>query len=310
LLHLQRRGRSQEGWDFLSEEDEQSSQGPRHRTIRQSLEEYGRGVAGGLLFSLPLLYTMEMWWAGFTVGPGSLLAYMGLTLVLLLGYNRYAGMRRDASWFEVAIDSIEEMGLGLVLAAGVLYLLGRITSAMPLSEVMGKIIIESMTVAIGISVGTAQLGGETEDVGTAEAMHPGKGDELKHPDTMAQIVLSFCGAILFAGNIAPTEEVILIGIETSTWKLAGLAALSLLMGAVILYYSGFIGASEYVRRDGVLWIAGGTMATYAIALLSAALMLWFSQRFEGMSLLAGVSQVVVLAFPAMLGASAGRLLIQ
>lgn len=30
-----------------------------------SLQEYARGIAGGLIFSLPLLYTMEVWWAGF-----------------------------------------------------------------------------------------------------------------------------------------------------------------------------------------------------------------------------------------------------
>lgn len=81
------------------------------------MEEYGRGLAGGLLFSLPLLYTMEMWWAGFSVSPKGMLLYVALTFTLLLGYNRYAGMRRDSSWVEVAIDSIEEMGIGLVLAA-------------------------------------------------------------------------------------------------------------------------------------------------------------------------------------------------
>ncbi|MDQ3135846.1 MAG: TIGR02587 family membrane protein, partial [Acidobacteriota bacterium] len=34
------------------------------RPIKKSLQEYARGVAGGLLFSLPLLYTMEVWWMG------------------------------------------------------------------------------------------------------------------------------------------------------------------------------------------------------------------------------------------------------
>src|SRR5687768_4310411 len=37
----------------------------KERSITESLREYGRGVAGGLMFSLPLLYTMEVWWAGF-----------------------------------------------------------------------------------------------------------------------------------------------------------------------------------------------------------------------------------------------------
>ena len=87
------------------------------------------------MFSLPLLYTMEMWWAGFTSQPERLLLYIAATFALLIGYNRYAGMRQDASWVEVAIDSVEEMGLGLVTAGLMLFLLGRITSEMELTGV-------------------------------------------------------------------------------------------------------------------------------------------------------------------------------
>ncbi len=110
------------------------------------------------MFSLPLLYTMEMWWAGFTSQPERLLLYIAVTFALLIGYNRYAGMRRDASWVEVAIDSVEEMGLGLITAGLMLFLLGRITSEMELNEIVGKLVMEAMTVAIGVSIGTSQLG--------------------------------------------------------------------------------------------------------------------------------------------------------
>jgi putative integral membrane protein (TIGR02587 family) len=278
------------------------------RTVRQSLEEYGRGLAGGLLFSLPLLYTMEVWHAGFATSPGMLLAYLGLTLVLLLAYNRYAGLRRDASWTEVAIDSVEEAGLGIVLSAIVLYLVGQIDKGMPWSEILGKIIIESMTVAVGISVGSAQLGGESRDVGTSDGV--GGNDDPKHPDTAAQLVFAFCGAILFAGNIAPTDEVMAIAMETSIPRLMGLSLLSMLISAVIMFYSGFIGADRIVRRGGVLFTLGGTMACYAVALAASALMLWFTHGFRDESMLMAVSQIIVLGFPASLGASAGRLLIQ
>jgi putative integral membrane protein (TIGR02587 family) len=278
------------------------------RTIRQSLEEYCRGLAGGMLFSLPLLYTMEMWWAGFITDTLVLLNYVLLTLVLLLAYNRYAGLRRDASWTEVVIDSVEEMGLGLVLAAVVLYLLGQIQAGMPAREIMGKIIIESMTVAIGISVGTAQLSGEVRDTGTTDKV--GGHDDLEKPKTLAQLVLSFCGAILFAGNIAPTEEVVVISATMPTVRLLGLLVLSLLLGAMIMFYSGFIGAGRYVRGGGALYVIGGTMTCYASALAASALMLWFTRGFEGESLRTAVSNMIVLGMPATLGASAGRLLIQ
>jgi len=47
----------------------------------------------------------------------------------------------------VAIDSVEEMGLGLLIAAFVLWLLGQITFDMTVNEILGKI-IEAMTVAL------------------------------------------------------------------------------------------------------------------------------------------------------------------
>ena len=97
-----------------------------HPPVSRSLREYARGLAGGLMFSLPLLYTMEVWWAGFVAEPMRLVLYVAATFVLLLGYNHYAGLHHDASWQEVVIDSVEEMGLGLILAAGVLFLLGQL----------------------------------------------------------------------------------------------------------------------------------------------------------------------------------------
>src|ERR671914_1976061 len=115
----------------------------RERTVTESLQEYGRGLAGGLMFSLPLLYTMEVWWVGFIAHPYRLLVYVLATFVLLLGYNRFAGLRRDASMAEVAIDSVEEMGIGLFLAALILFLLGRITPEMPFGEIAGVIVAEA-----------------------------------------------------------------------------------------------------------------------------------------------------------------------
>src|SRR5918997_3771755 len=101
------------------------------RTVSKSLREYGRGVVGGLLFSLPLLYTMEVWWAGFILPPSRQITYVAVAFFLLLGYNRYAGLRRDASWAEVAIDSVEELGLGFIIATLMLLILGQLDPAMP-----------------------------------------------------------------------------------------------------------------------------------------------------------------------------------
>ena len=277
----------------------------KERSITESLREYGRGVAGGLMFSLPLLYTMEVWWAGFIAHPYRLLAYVVVTFLLLLGYNRYAGLRRDSSMKEVAIDSVEEMGIGLLLAGLVLFLVGRITLGMPTNEIVGLIVVEAMTVAIGVSIGTAQLGaGGKED----EGLRGGSSKNEIHFG--GQMVLAFLGAVLFAANLAPTEEIIIVAIETSWLRLIGLAVFSLLIAFLILHYSDFKGAEEFVSADHPTLILLGTVLTYAIALTASAMILWFFGRFDGVTMYTALAQTVALGLAATLGASAGRLLLQ
>jgi putative integral membrane protein (TIGR02587 family) len=279
-----------------------------NRSITASLQEYARGLIGGLLFSLPLLYTMEMWWTGSSANPVRLLAGFTVTFLLLIGYNRYAGLRRDSSWAEVAIDSVEEIGLGLVLSTIILWLLGRITLEMNYEEILGRIIVESLVVAIGVSVGTSQLGsgGDKRDSGMQES----GGRQKKDTGMANHLVIAMCGSVLFAANIAPTEEILLIAVETSTKKLIGLSVLSLLTGLVILFYSDFHGADVSPGRDKSATKLVWGMVTYAIALISSAAILWFFGRFEGHHLSVCLEQILVLGFVASLGASAGRLLLQ
>lgn len=257
------------------------------------------------MFSLPLLYTMEVWWTGIVAHPFRLIIYVLATFILLIGYNRYAGLRRDSSMAEVAIDSVEELGIGLLLAGMVLFLLGRVTADMSPMEIAGVIILEAMTVAIGVSIGTAQLAaGGKDDEGL------GEGATEKGISFGGQMVMGFCGAVLFAANVAPTEEIMVIAIEISWLRLMGLALLSLLVAFVILHFSAFKGADQFVRADHPTIIFLGTFTTYSIALITSALTLWFFGRFDDVPLYTALSQTIVLGVAATLGASAGRLLLQ
>lgn len=285
-----------------------------HRSVVQSLQEYGRGIAGGLLFSLPLLYTMEMWQAGITMHPARQAIGLAATVVLLLGYNRYAGLRHDASWLEVAIDSIEELGLGIVLATLILALLGRIAPGMPLSEMLGKITVEAMTMAIGVSIGTAQLGSSGGSGAQAGAGEQADSDDSgmagDMPSFASQVVLGFCGAMVIASNVAPTEEIIVLAVELHPWYILGLALLSMLLSVVVLFFSDFHGSDQISRHTGGLSIIAAAMVNYAVALAAAAAALWFFDSFNGFALATCIAEVVVLGVAATLGASAGRLLLQ
>lgn len=272
------------------------------KSISDSLKEYARGITGGLLFSLPLLYTMEVWWLGFSVDGYQLLVYILASFLLLLGYNNYAGVHEDATWKEVIIDSVEEIGIGFVLSLIVLWLLGRIDfSEMRMNEIMGKTIVETMTVAIGVSVGTAQLGGDSTT---------GDDKNDRNISGVGHAVLALCGSVLIAGNVAPTEEIPLIAMETSAIRLLMIIVFSLLLGAVILFFSNFKKGHRLPSKKIAIAVIFETFTAYIIALGSSAFMLWFFGRFDDIHYSTGLSEVIVLGFPAMLGASAGRLLIK
>ena len=286
----------------------------KERSLKRSLQQYLRGIAGGLIFSLPLLYTMEIWRANFTMPPLGLLIYVLATFTLLLGYNRYGGLRRNASSVEVAVDSVEEMGLGLLIAAVVLWLLGQITFDMTLNEIVSKILIEAMTVAIGVSVGTAQLGGgegdQEGDTGMENDAEPKPFLTQNKGEFGGQLTIAVCGAVLFANNVAPTEEIVIIASETASERLLGLALFSMLVGALILFYSDFTSTRRLSQTSGIKTLVFGIVVTYAIALLTSAAILWFYGRFDGMAPIICLAEMVVLGLPATLGAAAGRLLLQ
>lgn len=279
---------------------------PSSPTVADSLREYGRGLTGGLIFSLPLLYTMEVWWAGLITRPERMLGYLAFVFALLLGYNHFVGIRRDAHRIEVFIDSIEELGLGVITATVVLYLMGRIHSHSSFDEVVGQILVEAGIVAIGFSVGTAQLG-----AGDEGESGEGEGDDNQEGVTFGgQLLLALCGAVLFAANVAPTEEIMMIAIEATPVRIIGLGVLALALGACVLYFVRFASAKRVSRAETHLDIVAGTVVTYAIAIVASAAILWFFGRFDGASTEFCVAQTIVLSLPAALGASAGRLLLQ
>lgn len=292
------------------------------------MREYGRGIAGGLLVSLPLLYTQEVWHAGFSWHPARLILYVVATFVLLLGYNRYAGLHADASFAEVAIDSVEEMGLGMLIAALILWLIGRVTLDRDVSEVIGQIVMEAMQVAVGVSIGTAQLGEgsprDGSDGGRDQKQKKHRGGEQSGwdsegetpsrerrdaPGFRAQAVIAICGAVLIAGNVAPTDEITIIAITSSPWRILALAALSIAIAISILYFSEFRGSKHLSSNRTWSNIITGAVLTYAVALATSAAMLWFFDRFEHNAIGICIAQTVVLAVAASLGASAGRLLL-
>jgi len=283
---------------------------PSNETVAQTIKEYGRGLVGGLIFSLPILYTMEVWWSGFIASPAYLITAVIITYALLFGYNRFAGMHESFSWLDIAKDSVEELALGFTSSFVLLLALDRVDFDMPMGEIVGKTIVESIAVSIGFSVGSSQLG-QNNETGTGK-----KGDEkeqkrsTREDESNAELirssVLAICGAFLFASSVAPTEEILVIAITSKPAHILSIALGSILLCATVLFFTNFRGTAvdRAPLRKMVLLVS----LSYSIALLTSLGFLWFFDRIEGLYIT--LAETVVLALPAVLGASAGRLLIQ
>ena len=209
-------------------------------------------------------------------------------------------MRKDTSFFDLCWDSIEEIGLAFIVSFIFLYLLGEISTNMSFDEIFGKTVIESMIVAIGISVGTAQLGTETND-------DSGIDDEDDEPNFLGIIVLSICGAVLFSSSVAPTDEIMEIANSINNFRLLLIVLLSLIFSAIILHFTEFKGSTQ--KKSTLQSVIQNTTINYMIAIIISFLLLYFFGRISDSGFEIILAQTIVLSLPASIGASAGRLLI-
>ena len=266
--------------------------------LRRSIRDYSRAVGGGLVVGLPLLYTMEVWFHGFILPSWKLLLLLGIAFVIVLGYNTVAGFRRERTLLELVIDSVATIGLGIVVAFVALVVLGRIDSATSVRDAAGKVALEAIPIAFGASVATVQLSGAGEGNGERHAVGP-----------LAQLLVGAGGALLFALNVAPTEEPVMLGIEASPWLLVLVVGASLLLTFALVFYVDF-GGRRTARTDSVLDTPlGETVTSYALSLGVALLMLWSFGRTDGLGPAAVAGMTVMLAVVASVGAAIARLLV-
>lgn len=262
-------------------------------------ETYARGLAraaaGALIFGLPLLMTMEMWAFGAHMDRLRLGLFVVVIALVVFGLSRFAGFRDTSNLLDDTLDALAALLVGFVTAAALLALMGLITPQMPAREVLGMVAVQAAPASIGAILANKQLrantaGAEKED----RAGYPG------------QLFLMTAGALFFAFNVAPTEEMILISFKMSPWHGLALVAASLAALHGLVYAVGFAGGHSH--ESPLRAFAHYTLAGYGVALLTSVYILWTFGRLDG-----GISEamraVVVLAFPAALGAAAARLVV-
>ena len=254
-----------------------------------------RGVAGGTILGVPLLYTQEIWLHGRSVAPvvilAGLLAGFGVNVALssFIGFRAGRIMRPTE-------DAVVGMGLSVVLSALLLILLDRIDTGTSGENALGIIALTAIPVSLGFSVGSAlaPAGGGAK----AETIRGDGGD----------LLVAAAGALVFALNIAPTAEPILLAAQLDGVRLVLLVLASVVLPFLMVFYAEFGGRERRVASDATQGPLTETLLAYVVAFAVSAAMLATFGRVDGVNG-AALSRVVALAFPASIGAALGRLLI-
>lgn len=260
------------------------------------LRDLGRAFGGALLFNVPLLMTMEMWEQGVTMDRWRLLAFILSGLPLLYGLAYYAGFSKRRGLRNDLLDTAVALAVGFATASVLLVMFGVVDWNAPPREALGMVALQAIPGGMGALLARRQLAGGGGD----------DGDE-DQASYVGELFLMAAGALFFALNVAPTEEVILIAYKATPWHALALIVASVALMHVIVFEAGFAGQEE--AEHPLKAFAHFTLPGYAIALGISLFVLFLFGRIEGHSLEGLTQTVIVLGFPAAVGAAAARLLV-
>lgn len=260
-----------------------------------------RAFAGAIIFSLPLLMTMEMWWFGFTLDRFRLVQFALFNFVVLIGLSRVAGFEETHSRAEDALDALAAYGVGAIASAAVLLVFGVIGPGQPPDEIAGKIAVQAVPASFGAMIANKQLGAPDNE---AERQA-----ERWRASYAGQLFLMLAGALFLSFNVAPTEEMVLIALQMTPWHGLALAVVSILLLHAFVYSVGFAGQEKGHERGFFATFVHYTLAGYGIAAAASLYVLWTFGRLEGVEAPQIAMMVAVLAFPGAIGAAIARLVV-
>lgn len=282
-----------------------ATQRPPHVTDAVA-RQFGVGLAraggGALVFSLPLVMTMEMWQLGFYVEPWRLALLLLLLLPLLLVLARYMGFEQVFRWRDAALDALVAFAVGVVVAACGLALFAVIGGHTPVQEAVGKVALQAVPGSIGALLAQSQLGG-------AEGQREQR-EQIDRTGYGGELAVMATGAVFLAFSVAPTEEVVLIAYKMTPWH-----ALALVLASLTVMHA-FVYAVEFRGQEMVPPGVSSaevflrfTVVGYALVLLISIYIMWTFGRLDGLAPQEIVKVLTVLGFPCAVGAAAARLIL-
>lgn len=261
--------------------------------------DQGRGIVGGLVLGLPLLYTMETWWIGWTLPAYALAIYAAVGLLAVSAVVHFVGFNPEhdgpSGARELAQDFAELVLQSILATLVILALFGLVGRGHSLGETVRLALVEIVPVGFGAAVANRML----------------KEGEEEHEATFGRELAIFTlGALFFAFPVAPTEEVEMMASQAGWDRLALLVPVSVLVAYLALYELQFRGGRGRGRAIAQRHLRiGETCAGYVIALIVSGLLLLAYGHFASATFPEATQQVVVLSFLASLGGATARVII-
>jgi putative integral membrane protein (TIGR02587 family) len=266
-----------------------------------------RGLTGGFLVGIPLIYTMETWWIGETISMPRALLFLVLAYALNLAFVAFAGFRAGEAGSRRPLgDALEATALAIVATAVTLALLGQLEPGQPLDVLVGRIAVDALPVSLGVAIANHILA--PRETRTSAGDDGGEAQNLAG-SAILDVGAAFAGSLFLCLNIAPTEEVLMLATEVPTLLLPAVIVFSLLVSYAIVFAAGFSGEDRRLSASGVFQRpVTETVVAYLVSLATCAGVLWLFGRLEtGSDPIVAYAQVVLLGLPAAVGAAAGRL---
>lgn len=273
----------------------------KRRRNRRFWRGLARAYAGALLFSVSLYMTMEMWALGETMSRSRLAIFTLVVVAVMVGLAYFRGIDDRLVIKEAVIDAFLGYGVGVIMGAVFLALVGEIEPGMSAGAIVGKVALQATAGGVGALLARGQLG--QNESKPEEALPPG----LRYP---SELFIMLAGALFVGFTIAPTEEVILIAYQMSAWHSLAALALSLAVLHAFVYELEFRGQKRRQRgRTPASVFMRFTVAGYALVFVASLYVLWTFGRLEGTDPTATLSYAVVLGVPGALGAAVARLIL-
>lgn len=275
--------------------------------VRSRLVGLGRAAGGALIFGLPMLMTLEFWQLGFVADRLRLALLVALTMPLLVGLAHRLGFEETFGWREDLRDALIAVAIGLLVSAVVLAVFDVIRFGMPADEIVGKLALQTSSASVGALLARSQFGGGGEDEDKDKERDAG-GERRALSGYFGQLFLMAVGAIFLGLNIAPTDEVVVISRMMRPWHALALVLLSLALTHAFIYALAFRGGAAS-SPSPLADFARFTVVGYALCLAISVYALWTFGRLDGLAPGPALAAVVVLAFPAAIGAASARLVL-